>query len=97
MCENDDITVACSVYVYVCVCGGVCLCLCLCVMPTMDFQASSIHFSVFVRVVCVYSVCENDEYPSLVVFMCVCVCGCVSLFVFVCNANDGFSGIVHPF
>ena len=40
-------------------------------------------------------VCENDEYPSLVVFKCVCVCvcgcvcGCVSLFVFVCNANDG--------
>ena len=42
-------------------------------------------------------VCENDDYSLLVVFECACVCVLVCVFVvFVCNANDGFSGVFHP-
>ena len=44
--------------------------------------------------------CESDNELSLVVFICECVCVCVCVcdcLCFVCNANDGFSGVVHQF
>ena len=51
-------------------------------------------------VVLSFYVCESDNESSLVVFICecVCVCACVcNCLCFVCNANDGFSGVVHQF
>ena len=39
----------------------------------------------------------NCRLLFLYVYVCVCKCVCVIGCVFVCNANDGFSGGVHQF